>query len=505
MSPKTETGMRILHLEDDPRDAALVRELIMMEFPDCTIDHVDNEQRFVSRLISGVAPDLILADFALPGFDGIAALKLARKHAPDTPFVFLSGSIGEEKAISAIRGGAYDYVFKDNPARLPVVVRHALEDFNRRQATEANQRRLLELADIIKRAAGAIVVSDMAGRITLWNDGAARLYGVTEAETLGRTAEEIFPNREMARVRNARDATLEEGEWREELNVTTRDGRELIVDVHMSLVRDASGRPTARLTLANDITEKKKLEEQVLRAQRIETLGMLAAGIAHDFNNVLMPVDMAASLLRMHVTLPEDLEMLNILEKCVKRGTGLIRQILDFARGASGDAQLTQIEGQLADAGEIVRASFPKSIVLVQRSHRHLWPVRINPTQVHQILLNLAINARDAMLPAGGTLLIGAENRILDDSEARALEGARPGRYLVLEVADSGTGMTPEVLARMWEPFFTTKGEGKGTGLGLSTVRGIAATHGGFVTVDTTVGRGTSFHVFLPAAKANGE
>jgi PAS domain S-box-containing protein len=496
--------MKILHIEDDPNDAELVRDIVEREFPGCVITHVDTLERLLAGLAPGTAPDLILADFSLQGFDGLAALELVRRHAPHIPFVFVSGSIGEERAISALRGGAYDYVLKDNPARLPVVIRHALNDFAQRLTTESNQRQLLELAGIIKRAAGAIVVSDMAGRITLWNDGAARLYGVPEAEVLGRRAEDIFPNTEMARVRDAREATMDGGEWRRELSVTTRDGRDIVIDVHMSLVRDSYGRPTARLISATEITEKKRLEEQVLRAQRVETLGTLAAGIAHDFNNVLTPVDMVASLLRRRVTDPRDVQMLDILEKSAARGAGLVRQILGFARGASGGLQLTQVSHLLRDVAEIIQASFPKSITLVQEVSPGLWPIQANPTQIHQVLLNLAVNARDAMLPKGGTLALGAENRVLDAAAAQTLEGARPGEYIVLRVADTGTGMSPEVLSRMWEPFFTTKDEGKGTGLGLSTVRGIAAAQGGFVAVETRVGAGSTFRIFLPAASRGG-
>jgi CheY-like chemotaxis protein len=182
-----------------------------------------------------------------------------------------------------------------------------------------------------------------------------------------------------------------------------------------------------------------------------------------------------------------------------------VRQILGFAQGAGGGLRLTQVKHLVRDVSEVIQASFPKSIVLDEYVPGDLWPVRANPTQIHQILLNLAVNARDAMLPHGGTLRLRAENLVLAASDARAIAGAQPGAFLVLQVGDTGTGMTPEVLARIWEPFFTTKGEGKGTGLGLSTVRGIAAAHGGFVTVDTRVDRGTTFRVFLPADKLASE
>ncbi len=496
--------MKILHLEDNPADAALVHELLTTEFTACAITLVDSRAHFLAGITADLAPDIVISDFSLPAFDGLAALELVREHAPAIPFVFLSGSIGEERAIEAVRAGAYDYVLKDNMARLAVVIRRALADFGQRRHRQEGERRLLELAGIIERATDAIVVSDMSGRITLWNHGAVLLYGLAASDALGRQSEEILSQSELAHLRAARDATIETGEWQRELSITTRDGRNLIVDFRMTLVRDAKGCPTARLSIATDITEKKKLEEQFLRTQRLESLGLLAAGIAHDFNNVLAPLGMAAPLLRLRATDPADLRILDVVEKSVERGVGLVRQIVGFARGASGDFQLVQVRHIVRDLADIIRASFPKSVVLDEYVASDLWPIQANPTQIHQVLLNLAINARDAMLPRGGRLRLRAENRLLDETAALAFPGARAGTFVVLEVADTGTGMSPEVLARIWEPFYTTKGEGKGTGLGLSTVRGIADAHGGFVTVATKVGHGTTFQVFLPADKPAG-
>lgn len=491
--------MKILHLEDNANDAELVHEILMGEFPKCAITVVQAREPFLAGLAADVAPDVIISDFSLPGFNGLAALELVRERAAGIPFVFLSGSIGEERAIAAVRAGAYDYVLKGNMARLAVVVRRALDDFAQRRHRKEDERRLLQLAGIIERATEAIVVSDLAGRITLWNDGAVRLYGIRAVEALGRPSAEILPRDASAHVRAAREATLETGEWERELSLTTRDGRSIVIDFRMTLVRDASGHPTARLSIATDITEKKKLEEQFLRTQRLESLGLLAAGIAHDLNNVLSPVLMAAPLLRQRATADEDLRVLEILEKSAARGSALVRQILGFAHGASGGFRPTQVRHLFRDVSEVIQASFPKSIVLDENIPVDLWTIQANPTQIHQILLNLVVNARDAMLPRGGTLRIYAENVLLTERDARAVEGARAGPFLVLGVGDTGSGMSPEVLARIWEPFFTTKGEGKGTGLGLSTVRGIAAAHGGFVTVDTQIGVGTVFRVYLPA------
>ncbi|MDB6127046.1 MAG: hypothetical protein JWM35_942 [Verrucomicrobia bacterium] len=495
--------MKVLHLEDNPADAELVRHALIEEFPHSSITLVDSRALFVAGLADGGAPDLIISDFSLPKFGGLDALEIVRASAPDIPFIFLSGSIGEERAIAAVRAGAYDYVLKDNMARLGVVIRRALDDFAQRRRRKENERRLLELGGIIERANEAIVVSDMAGRITLWNNGAERLYGVSAADALGRSSEEIF---ETGQVQTAREATLETGEWHRELSITTRDGRNIVIDLRMTLVRDDAGQPSARLSIATDITEKKQLEEQFLRAQRLESLGLLAAGIAHDLNNVLAPVLLSASLLRHCAIAAEDVRMIDMLEKSAGRGSALVKQILSFAHGAGGELQPTQVKHLLRDVIDVIQASFIKSIVIEEHVPNDLWTIQANPTQIHQILLNLAVNARDAMLPrGGGTLRLQAKNLMLDEHGASEIEGAHPGAFLVLEVGDTGTGMTPEVLARIWEPFFTTKGQGKGTGLGLSTVRGIAAAHNGFVTVDSRVGHGTTFRVYLPADILAGE
>jgi PAS domain S-box-containing protein len=491
--------MKIVHLEDNLADAALVREILTEELPSCSVVLVESRDSFLAALAADIPPDLIIADFALPSFDGRTALDLARNHTPQIPFIFLSGSIGEELAIAAVRAGAYDYVLKDNLARLTVVIRRAFDDFTHRCHKIEDNRRLLELAGIIERANEAIVVSDFTGRITLWNNGAARLYGIDPADAVGRRAEDVLSPSHLAYLRDARESTRDKGEWQRELRITTRDGRDLVIDFRMSLVRDAAGTPSARLSIATDITEKKKLEEQFLRTQRLESLGLLAAGIAHDLNNVLAPVLMAAPLLRLRVTGNADLRLLDILEKSAARGAGLVRQIFGFARGVGGGLRLIQTKHLLADFVEVIQVGFPKSIVIEKDFAADLWPIQADPTQIHQILLNLAVNARDAMLPRGGTLRLHAANRILSEQDELPCRDSRPGAFLVMTVADTGSGMTAEVLSRIWEPFFTTKGEGKGTGLGLSTVRGIAAAHHGFVTVETQVGRGTCFSVFFPA------
>jgi two-component system, cell cycle sensor histidine kinase and response regulator CckA len=253
--------------------------------------------------------------------------------------------------------------------------------------------------------------------------------------------------------------------------------------------------------LINDITEKKQLEAQLLRAQRLESLGTLASGIAHDFNNILTPILAASQLLPLKLP---DLDertrgLLKLIEDSTKRGADLIKQILAFARGVEGKRIPLQVRHVLMEVMHVARQTFPKNIEIdTQVSAKDLWAVSADATQLHQVFMNLCVNARDAM-PNGGTLSLFVENRHIDAAYARMNLEARVGPYIAITVADTGTGIPEELLERIFDPFFTTKEPGKGTGLGLSTVLGIVKNHGGFIQVDSEVEKGTCFTVYLPA------
>ncbi|MEO6004218.1 MAG: response regulator [Opitutus sp.] len=360
------------------------------------------------------------------------------------------------------------------------------------------ERKLRDQANILNKAGDAIVVTDTHNRVTFWNQSAERTFGWTSNEAMGREDLELFGSSANAELRAARIATEQNLEWRGEIKLQDRHGRALVMESRITMIRDDSGRAQGRLSIATDVTAKKRIEEQFFRAQRLESLGMLAAGIAHDLNNVLSPILLAAPMLRDHATDPSDLRMLSTLEKSAERGAALVRQILGFAQGADGEHRLLQAKHLLRDVATFVSETFPKSIRFESVIPNNLWRVKANPSQLHQVLLNLCVNARDAM-PEGGTLTLTAQNQLLDEQTATEHETGRPGSFLVIHVDDTGSGIAPDILARIWEPFFTTKATGKGTGLGLSTVRGILDSHGGFVTVRTSLGKGTSFQIFLPA------
>ena len=283
------------------------------------------------------------------------------------------------------------------------------------------------------------------------------------------------------------------------MNKVTKSGRKLVVMSHWTLIRDEELRPKAFLVIDTDVTEQKKLEAHFLRAQRMESLGTLASGVAHDLNNVLAPILMTASLLRDGCTDPATQKLLCSVESNAERSTDILRQLLVFGRGLEVERVLLNPRHLVKEMEKIIGETFPKNI----RLHATIgffphWPVFANATQIQQVLINLCINARDAM-PEGGDLSLGAENQMVDENVVIVTPGATPGPHVVLKIRDTAAAFPPQVLDRIFEPFFTTKKLGKGTGLGLSTVLGIAKGHGGFITVDSQMGRGTEFSVFFPA------
>jgi len=302
----------------------------------------------------------------------------------------------------------------------------------------------------------------------------------------------VDPRKFMAKVRALYDNHLEEQEI-----LNFKDGR-IVERKSFPLLMDDS--ISGRVWTFRDITEQKKLEAQILRTQRMDSIGTLAAGLAHDLNNVLTPIFMSAGILRDELT-PEIRESaIAAIENSARRGASLIKQVLTFARGLPGERELLQVEPLLRDMEKIMCETFPKSIAIKNATPGDVWPVSGDATQLHQVLLNLCVNARDSM-PAGGTLEIGALNESLTESVYTGLQEVKPGDYVVLHVTDTGEGIPPEIIDKIFDPFFTTKETGKGTGLGLSTVLGIVRSHHGFVTTASELDRGTTFRVYLPASR----
>jgi PAS domain S-box-containing protein len=365
-----------------------------------------------------------------------------------------------------------------------------------RERKEA-EKRIQEQAALLDKARDAIVVLDLDDRVLYWNLSAERLYGWKAAEAFGQSAAELFRG-PAVQLEEASKAVRERGEWTGEMQQVTRSGEKITVESRWTLVRDDDGRPTSRLLVNTDITEKKRVESQLHRAQRMESIGTLAGGIAHDLNNMLAPILMATDLIRGQNPSPAVQPFLDIIHASAERGAAMVRQILSFARGAEGQRVMVQLKHLVRDLEKVLTSTFPKSITVETHLPHDVGVISGDATQLYQVVMNLCVNARDAM-PQGGRMTISVENQVLDAAAARLHPSAAPGRYVVLHVADTGTGIPPEILERIFDPFFTTKEVGKGTGLGLSTVVGIVRGHGGFVTIASEVGKGTTFSVYLPA------
>lgn len=615
--------MNLLHLEDNDVDADLFAALLEREWPEVQIRRMWTRDEFESA-VQREHFDLILSDHSMPGFDGMTALQLAHQHCPDTPFIFLSGTIGEDRAIEALKNGAADYVLKNAPARFVSAVRSAIVDAERERARRDAERslqknreqfrqiaeniddfivlldarghclysnpafpRLLhrkelapggtlydyvhsddranvqavlervagnsgaadlefrvqwpdhsirhlearisllrhrdadgsavllsgrdvterkraecilhEQASLLGKARDAVCLMSLEGTITKWNASAERVFGHPEAEVLGRNAGELLFREQARSFEEAMSETMAEGEWQQEFRLDRADGSDLILHTSWTLVGDAQGRPQSILLIGTDVTSRRQLEMELQRSQRIEGLGMLAGGVAHDLNNVLSPILMSVDLLRTFAETETERSLLDTLKTSAIHGSELVQQILTFARGGEGEMSEVRIDELLTGLKSFLKAGVRGGVDLTVEKCAEVWPITADATQLKQVLMNLCVNARDAM-PKGGRIRIGAANVDAGEGTHHGFHGEIPaGRYVRLSVADTGTGIPPEVLEKIFDPFFTTKPVGKGTGLGLSTIMGIVQKHRGAIQVDTGQGEGTTFHLYLPA------
>lgn len=365
------------------------------------------------------------------------------------------------------------------------------------------EEQIREQAELLDQAQDAIMVRDLQHKILFWNKSAEKIYGWPASEVIGNNAEEIILKERSRQFDAALVAVIADGEWNGEMRQVRRDGSEIIVESRWTLVRDEREQPKAVLVINTDVTEKKRMEAQFLRAQRMESIGTLAGGIAHDLNNVLSPIVMAVDMLQLKATDDASKRWLDVLRTNAERGGNMVRQVLSFARGIEGERVALQPKHLIKEIVKILRETLPKSIEISFQLPDNLWIISADATQMHQVLMNLCVNARDAM-PEGGSISIKAENVYLDENYARMHIEAKAGRFVVISVADTGPGMTPEIQSRIFEPFFTTKEMTKGTGLGLSTALTIVKSHGGFINVYSELHKGSVFALYLPALDTPG-
>ena len=628
--PTAEAGaerrLRVLLVEDNPADAELsLLELKRAGF-EVSADIVESPEEFSQHVLANPY-DVILADYSLPNWTGLAAVEQLQQKGKDIPVILVTGFLGEEAAVECIKKGAADYVLKDRLSRLPLVVRRALEDSHlraeRRQA-EAERARLMAA---VEQAAEVVIITDVEGTIEYVNPAFTWTTGYTREEVLGQNPRilksgqhdetyyrvmwqtiragrvwggEMINRRKDGRlyteegtitpVRNERgeichfigvmadisgrkraDAALRTSEanlaraqriahlgswewniannallWSDEtyrlfglipqafgmtyegfLNCVQPDDRELVktamkealsrrkpyridhrivlpdgservMHEHAEVTFDDTGRPIYMVGTVQDITEQRRLEDQLRQAQKMDAVGRLAGGVAHDFNNMLnVIVGYTELLLDVYRSNDTTRKRLEEIKKAGKRATQLTRQLLAFSRKQVLQPKVLDLNAVVADMVNMLQRLIGEDISLVTVPVPELGRVKADAVGIEQILLNLAVNARDAM-PRGGKLVIETANVELDEAYARLHPSVRPGSYVMLIVSDTGRGMDKQTQARVFEPFFTTKEKGEGTGLGLSTVYGIVKQSSGYIWVSSEPGHGTTFKIYLP-------
>ena len=491
--------VRILMLEDDDNDEQLIRHELRRLLSPLQIRRVTTESAFLAAL-SDFSPDVILCDHNVPSFGGRIALDAARRTAPETPFILVTGSLDEETAVSYLKAGAADYILKDRLIRLSPAIVDALARARQRQSLKRHERLLQQIIDANP---SLIFVKNWDGRFVLVNEATAEICGTTVDDLTGKTDADFNPDApEVAHLlRDDRDVMSSgKPKFITEESVTNPVSKQTrwFQTIKIPLRMPGEDAPSL-LGVATEITERKQLEQQLLQAQKMEAVGQLAGGVAHDFNNILTAIVGYADLLAAEFG-PESqqLEDLEEIRKAARRAAALTRQLLSFSRKQVLEPRIVDVNDVVMNLDKMLRSLISENIELKMQLAEDLDAARVDPNQLEQVIMNLAINARDAM-PDGGRLTIETANAELDADYAAKHVSVIPGAYVMLAVTDTGCGMSEEIKARIFEPFFTTKPAGRGTGLGLSTVYGIVKQSGGNIWLYSELEKGTTFKVYLPA------
>jgi len=496
--------LRILLLEDVPADAALVERHLTKSGLAFVSERVDTRARFEEAL-RDFGPDIILSDHGLPGFDGAAALQLVKERFPALPVILVTGSLNEEKAVAFMKAGAADYILKDHLTRLPEAIRRALLEqrlrVEREQAVAALGESEAQYRSLFESTPYPMWVFDLeTHRVLAVNGAAISHYGYSREEFLALRIEDLRPAEDIPAL-HRHLATMpadyhSAGTWRHR----KKDGTLIEVETSGHGITFAGRR--AEQVVINDVTERKRLEEQFRQAQKMEAVGRLAAGVAHDFNNLLTAILGTTELMLEDLPTDDpDREGLLDIRSASERAAVLTRQLLTFSRQQVVSPQVLRLNDLVLELEKLLRRLLGEDVAIRVAVAPDCGGVKADPGQLEQVIVNLAVNARDAM-PNGGRLTLETRNVDLDADYPTDRVTIPAGRYVMLAVTDTGTGMDAQTKARIFEPFFTTKPVGKGTGLGLATVYGAVQQSGGFIWLYSEVGQGTSFKIYLPRVDA---
>jgi two-component system cell cycle sensor histidine kinase/response regulator CckA len=494
-----KSPLHILHLEDDPNDAALVQSTLEAGDIACATTCVQSRDDFVAALEHG-GVDLILSDFSMPSFDGMSALKIAHAKWPAIPFILVSGTLGEERAIDSLKNGATDYVLKGRLSRLIPAVHRAMKEVEER----AERRRVEQMIQSernfseagLNSLPGIFFLFDEAGNFMRWNRNFEGVSGYT-TEEIGRMKPlDFFAGDEHDYIDKKLEEIFTEGSANAEAHFKAKDGTH--TPYYFSANKIQMEGKTCLIGTGIDVSEHKRLAAQFIEAQKMDVIGQLAGGVAHDFNNILAVIIGYSDLMMPELVPDSPLhKYTEEIRRAAERATGLTRQLLVFSRKQTVQPVVLDLNDVVADLDKMLRRLIDESIAMTIVPGKQIGRVKADPGHIGQVLMNLVVNARDAM-PKGGKLSIATHNVTLDKNYAHAHTGVIPGHYVMLSVSDTGTGMTDEVKTRLFEAFFTTKPKGKGTGLGLATCQTVVRQSGGHMGVYSEIGKGTTFKIYFP-------
>ena len=497
------TPLNILIVEDSPDDAEMMAAQLRRAGFDPRWRRVETEADFLAELAK--LPDIILSDFAMPQFSGLRAAQLTMASSLNVPFILISGTLGEDTAVEAMKCGATDYLLKDRIVRLGSAVEHALEQKRLRDERVHTREELLWKTTLLEAqldcSIDGILVVDNQGKKILQNRRMNELWKIPPHI--------VADKDDSAQVAFATSQTKNPKQFGEKVaylyahpDEVSQDEVELvdgtILDRYSAPVRDKAEKYYGRIWYFHDITERRKMELQFRQARKMETIGQLAGGIAHDFNNILAAIMGNVQLLKLEVAgNPTIMEYLEDVMTATRRATDLVNQILTFSRQNKQEREPVELNHIVIEALKLLRASVPATI-RIQTELTRTPTVLANATAVHQVVMNLGTNAWHAMRDKPGTLKVEMNVFEVDDGFVKTHPDFHVGRHVRLSVSDTGCGIAPDMIDRIFDPFFTTKEVGEGTGLGLAVVHGIMKSHDGGITVSSQPGEGTTFHLYFP-------
>jgi len=491
--------VNILMIEDSQADFLLIERQLEQQGLLARCRRVASLEQLTAEI--GQRPwDVVLSDFTIPHLDFFECLDLVLTRLPDVPVIVVSGTIGEERAVSLLKAGVSDVVLKDRLLRLGPAIERSLRDASDRRARRAAEAELRLLSAALNAAADAVVITDRNGMIAWVNPAFTAITGYSTEEALGKKPGDLVKSgvHPPEFYKDLWHTILAGYVWRGEIT-NRRKGRQLYPEAQtITPVKDARGEVTHFVAIKRDLTVEKQLQAQLLQSQKMDTVGQLAGGIAHDFNNLITAINGTADLASLGLREGDPLRMdFERIRKTGERAASLTRQLLAFSRKQFMAPEVLDLNAVVTDMQDMLQRLLGEDIELMVMPAQSGGSVLVDRGQVEQLVMNLAVNARDAM-PDGGALTIETDDVELDDSYAATHPSVHPGPHVMLAVSDTGVGMDEAIRSRIFEPFFTTKGPGKGTGLGLATVYGIVKQSGGSIWVYSEPGKGTTFKIYLP-------